>query len=407
MQPRYWSRVWRTGGYIRLLSGVTLRPSEASRGVESWIASLRAIRASRTALPASAKAPTTTDGYSTTCCESSRKCGLVISSAEKRAGERGRAACRACPCTGANGLPRCGGSIQRGRSRGQPSARAVVRLGRPWRAGEAGDYQYDRGDPNKPNSDFDRTGEDLGNTARDDERRAWESREGARPEGADRGPSAGGALVHAERPERWPGESAGHEHDRHDAGRTEEASGIGESGVAVADSQYKRKGVRGSGVYKRGNPTLKGAAVNWPSPTARMVKGGGHAVDRPNGNSRLDMLDWAAEHFSPPAHPTPDGPPSFDADPLLHPAIGNVELWNIARRALGLPEMVDGVGRRGGMARDMESEAKAAAKFAIRRVADGLAPRVDRLRAGGNGVVALDAAYARRTLRAALAAGSE
>jgi hypothetical protein len=42
MQRRYWSSAWKKGGWIRLLSGIALKPSTANRGVESWILSLRA-----------------------------------------------------------------------------------------------------------------------------------------------------------------------------------------------------------------------------------------------------------------------------------------------------------------------------------------------------------------------------
>lgn len=52
MRPRLLSAAWKRGGWIRLLSGLTLEPSTADRGVASWIASLAATRASRSASPA-------------------------------------------------------------------------------------------------------------------------------------------------------------------------------------------------------------------------------------------------------------------------------------------------------------------------------------------------------------------
>ena len=81
MRVRYWSLAWRRGGWIRRLSGLTSEPSTAARGAASWIASLRATRASRTVRPDSEGARTTTDGSSTRCSGSSRKCGLPLSSA--------------------------------------------------------------------------------------------------------------------------------------------------------------------------------------------------------------------------------------------------------------------------------------------------------------------------------------
>lgn len=100
----------------------------------------------------------------------------------------------------------------------------------------------------------------------------------------------------------------------------------------------------------------------------------------------------------------PAWPGIIDADPLLTPALGNVEIWNLARRNLGLPPLGDAVGRRGGMARDLDPETAGLVKSEVRRISHVLAPRVDRLRAGGNGVFPLAAAYAWRTLEALLAA---
>ena len=80
MQPRYWSRAWRKGGWIRLLSGVTLEPSTARLGVASFIASLRETPASPTPSPDCGAERTTTDGSSTRSSGSSRKCGRLVSS---------------------------------------------------------------------------------------------------------------------------------------------------------------------------------------------------------------------------------------------------------------------------------------------------------------------------------------
>jgi hypothetical protein len=51
MRPQFWSRAWKTYPWTRLLSGVTSPPSEVQTGVESWIASLRDTRASRSPSP--------------------------------------------------------------------------------------------------------------------------------------------------------------------------------------------------------------------------------------------------------------------------------------------------------------------------------------------------------------------
>lgn len=56
-QLRFWSIKWRVAPWLRRLSGVTLQPSTAARGVESWISSLRAIRASQNLQPENEPVP--------------------------------------------------------------------------------------------------------------------------------------------------------------------------------------------------------------------------------------------------------------------------------------------------------------------------------------------------------------
>jgi len=57
-QPASW-RGWKTRPWATRLSGMTLRPSTASRGVESWISYWRATRASRSPSPESSGEPKT------------------------------------------------------------------------------------------------------------------------------------------------------------------------------------------------------------------------------------------------------------------------------------------------------------------------------------------------------------
>lgn len=80
-QPQAWSRAWKRGGFIRLLSGLTCEPSMLEHGAAQWIASCRAIPAKETASPGSGSAPTTTAGCSTGRSRSSIKAGLTPSSA--------------------------------------------------------------------------------------------------------------------------------------------------------------------------------------------------------------------------------------------------------------------------------------------------------------------------------------
>lgn len=87
-QPQLWSRAWKMDRSLRRLSGLTLEPSTADRGAASWIASVRATRANPTALREDAREVPTTDGLSTRFSASSKKCGLVVSSAKTCRGTR-------------------------------------------------------------------------------------------------------------------------------------------------------------------------------------------------------------------------------------------------------------------------------------------------------------------------------
>ena len=71
MQPRYWRRAWRTGHCVTRLSGLTLTPSTAQRGVDVWMASLGATRASRSLSLDSNEDPTT---HATSFAEALEKC---------------------------------------------------------------------------------------------------------------------------------------------------------------------------------------------------------------------------------------------------------------------------------------------------------------------------------------------
>ncbi len=76
-----WSELWIAGSFVRHLSGATLKPSTAARGVESWISSLRATLASRFPSPASAselKIPDTSGPTSRELC--TRRNRLSVSS---------------------------------------------------------------------------------------------------------------------------------------------------------------------------------------------------------------------------------------------------------------------------------------------------------------------------------------
>ena len=66
MPLRTWRRLCKPGGWLRLLSGLILQPSTATRGVAQWISLLRGSRVSRTASPVNAGVQLTLDGFSKT-----------------------------------------------------------------------------------------------------------------------------------------------------------------------------------------------------------------------------------------------------------------------------------------------------------------------------------------------------
>jgi DNA (cytosine-5)-methyltransferase 1 len=196
-------------------------------------------------------------------------------------------------------------------------------------------------------------------------------------------------------------------------GAPEHIEGGGSVGHAEHDGcggQVIHAGPRGEG---RGTPCADG--------TGRGIRGVGLADARgarPQGRQRGGA---SGERHGPAAsRPTPEfrlplfapGPSDpawagiIDADPLLVPAIGNLDIWAIARGNLGIPPLGDAVGRRGGMARDLGPEATAILKSEVRRISHVLAHRVDRLRACDNGVYSLAGAYAWRSLDARLRAGA-
>lgn len=88
MQPRALSRAWKTGGFIRRLSGLTLEPSTLDACVDSWIASLQATRASQTASQGDRGGQPMTAGLSTKSSVCSMKAGLIVSSARTSQGTR-------------------------------------------------------------------------------------------------------------------------------------------------------------------------------------------------------------------------------------------------------------------------------------------------------------------------------
>lgn len=88
MPPVSLSRAWKRATWMRRLSGLTLLPSTAYRGVAEFISSLPAIHASPIASPGNGAAQTMTASSSTKFCASSMSAGLFVSSGRTSRGMR-------------------------------------------------------------------------------------------------------------------------------------------------------------------------------------------------------------------------------------------------------------------------------------------------------------------------------
>lgn len=86
--PRAWSRRWKQGGFIRLLSGLTCSPSTLDLGVASFISSLRETPAKTTASPESAPVPMESGFSLPRSAGSLPSAGLILSSERTSRGTR-------------------------------------------------------------------------------------------------------------------------------------------------------------------------------------------------------------------------------------------------------------------------------------------------------------------------------
>lgn len=87
-QPQRLSHASATASSMTHQFGTTLPPSTLNRGVDAWISSLRATRASQTASPDIERGRTTTGGSSIVSSKSSIKAGLILSSGKTSQGMR-------------------------------------------------------------------------------------------------------------------------------------------------------------------------------------------------------------------------------------------------------------------------------------------------------------------------------
>jgi hypothetical protein len=343
MPSRILLREWKAGNFITRLSGLILPPSTLDDGVASWIASLAAIRANPTRSPESGRGKLMTASCSTRSFASSRKAGLVVSSAKTCRGTLtdssgyssrhwkdwatalrqefsvrpkwgpaiAESDCSSWPTVRTSdvngpGLHGDGGMDLRtvaaewqsptvGMTQGGSKTRSGARSGEMLLPGQAevwmtprvamGGYTRDRGDPEAERQTL------------EGQASSWPTPMAGTP--AQNGNNAAGssdfslkAMELAEAMRVWAtpraedSESAGMRHGR-----------------GVAD-------------------TLTAQCSIWPTPAARDFKGSPEELTRPDGKSRLDQLDRVAERgfpFSLPAPPIPAGATSSPPSRRLNP----------------------------------------------------------------------------------------
>ena len=280
-RPLSW-REWRTRRWVKLLSGTTLAPSTADAGVDAWISSLRASRASRSASPDS-------NGESRT----SATCGRTLPGSLARYALRGYCS-KTSPVSQQPSLLMDEAPSKPStttfaswvtKSRGTSSQRQ--RWGRHIFA-SASSLPGDWPTPNTPSggANTESTATHTGGLDLEGAVALWPTPDAGVRTGFNRSESEGATNrpLLAEAAKMWP------------TPRAEDSEATG---------------------AHRGMPdTLNAAAGHWPSdnwatPTRGIAEKGGHsesALTRQDGKSRMDLLDNQAVYFQPfrPAETTAD-----------------------------------------------------------------------------------------------------
>nr|WP_239025738.1 hypothetical protein [Sphingomonas paeninsulae] len=291
-QPQAWSRRWKLGGFIRLLSGLTLPLSTLDRGVAAFIASLPEIPASRTALPASEAEPATTASSSIRSSGLWTSAGLIVSFAKTSRGT----------LTGSS----------------QPSSLHWS----DWAIALRQEYSQ------RPALAPATGGSDCS---------SWQTEIWRTPQAGD--------STRGEKTQRGSGTGYVDKAGKHSL-VTEVATWATpctrdhfppHTTEYIAEKKAQGHGMR----------NLNDEAANWPTPCTRDHKGSGPVTIRADGKSRMDMLDYAAERgFAPfasvdlllPDRPTPSGMKSAETRRTLNPLF--VE-W-----LMGWPEGLSGFERQ-------------------------------------------------------------
>ncbi len=271
-RPLSW-RGWRTRRWVKLLSGTTLAPSTADAGVDAWISSLRASRASRSASPGSSEESLTnaTSGRpspgSLAAYALSGYCSKTSRVWQQPSLLMDEAPSKPSTTTFAEWVTR---------SRGTSSQRQ--RWGRRIFANDSSSWPTPNTPSGGPNSESTAThtgGMDLEGAVA-----LWPTPDAGVRTGFNRSESEGATNrpLLAEAAKMWP------------TPRAEDSEATG---------------------AHRGTPdTLNAAAGLWATPAARATKGACSpgALTRRDGKSRMDLLDNQAVYFQPfrPAETTAD-----------------------------------------------------------------------------------------------------
>lgn len=317
LPPRSLRRLWKRAAWSQRLFGTISRPSTAGRGAAWWMASLRASPANRTRLRDNNSASMTRAGSGPTSHESFARANLHLLSS------------KTCldfftppvPSTPYLTLPKSGsmrsGVISKRPPLALPTLESVSSF---WPTSRASDG--DKGGPNQMGSKGDPmlpsaaahwatpdantatySNGEFGPNIRQ-QAAMWATPDACLHGGSNKSESKNAAV----RPnismqsKLWATPQA----------RDEKSADSSESG------NYQRKQQQGFTI------DLNSQASNWPTPTARIVKGGGVKTTRKDGKSRMDMLDYKAEIFSHPVHSIHDGrelsPTRRTLRPQLNPA---------------------------------------------------------------------------------------
>lgn len=341
-QPQAWSRAWKRGGFIRLLSGLTCEPSTLEHGVAQWIASCRAIPAKETASPESASASSTIDGCSTVRSTSTIKAGLLCSSAKTYRGtspDNSKSPSQHWSDWGA--------ALRQeysARPRPEPITDASDSSSWPTAKVSSGGYEVDA-----------RRNPPLITPTLAGAAEQWETPSVAVTTGtrlARSGDRSSELLLTGQAiacSDEWRTPQAGDATRGNKSQRGSSSAYKDQAGrhslvteVAAWHTRSATPATAEAGDCPTSPPTtLKpadtataAAPSRWPSPMARDHKGGGQATERSDGKSRMDMLDWRAEHWQPsvrgarafamtdlllPDRPTPSGPKSSETRRRLNP----------------------------------------------------------------------------------------